>query len=48
LAGKSKGKRPLGRKRHRQEDLGQEGVEWIKMIENRDKWRVIIRAVKKL
>jgi hypothetical protein len=27
---------------------GKDGVDWIKMTENRDKWRVVVRTVMKL
>jgi hypothetical protein len=54
--GKSEGKRPLGRPRHRWEDvirmnLGETGwgdVEWIQLAQDRDLWRVVVNAVMNL
>jgi hypothetical protein len=54
--GKSEGKRPLGRPRHRWEDgirmnLGEIGwgdVEWIQLGQDRDLWRVLVNAVMNL
>jgi hypothetical protein len=48
LVGKPKGKRPLGRPRHRWEDgirmdlrdIGLGGVDWIRLAQDRDLWRV--------
>jgi hypothetical protein len=56
LVRKPKGKRPLRRLTHRWEigirmDLGQiswEGVEWIKLAEDRDQWRDVVNAVMNL
>jgi hypothetical protein len=49
LAGKPKGKRPLGRPRHRWREgirtdlreivLG--GVDWIRLAQDRDRWRAV-------
>jgi hypothetical protein len=49
LVGKSEGKRPLGRARHRWEngirmdlrETGLEGVDWIRLAQDRDRWRVV-------
>jgi hypothetical protein len=49
LVGKPKGKRPLGRPRHRWEDgikmdlreIGWGGVEWIHLAQDRDLWVVV-------
>jgi hypothetical protein len=49
LVGKPKGKRPLGRLRHRWEDgirmdlkeIGCEVVEWIQLAQGRDRWRAL-------
>jgi hypothetical protein len=49
LVGKSEGKRPLGRARHRWEngirmdlrETGLEGVDWIRLAQDRDWWRVV-------
>jgi hypothetical protein len=56
LVGKPKGKRPLGRPRHRWEDgirmdlretvLG--GVDWIRLSQDRDRWRAVVSAVMNL
>jgi hypothetical protein len=53
LVGKTKGKRSLGRPRHRWEDninsvlleVMWEGIDWIDLAENRDRWRVRVNAV---
>jgi hypothetical protein len=56
LVGKPEGKRPRGRPRRRWEDnikMGLQEVEcrsvdWIKLAQDRDRWRVIVNAVMKL
>jgi len=56
LVGKPEGKRPLGRPRHRWEDnikmdlqeVGCGGMDWIKLAEDRDKWRALVNAVMNL
>jgi hypothetical protein len=56
LVGKPKGKRPLGRPRHRWEDgikmdlteIGWGGVAWIHLAEDRDLWRAVVNAVMNL
>ena len=56
MMGKPEGKRPLGRPRRRWEDnisidlqeVGCEGMEWIDMAEDRDRWRALVNAVMKL
>jgi hypothetical protein len=53
LVGKSKGKRPLGRRRRRWVDnikmdlggIGWGGVELIGLVQDRDKWRALVNAV---
>jgi hypothetical protein len=53
LVGKPEGKRPLVRPRHRWEDgirmdlreIGWEDVEWIHLVQDRDRWRVLVNAV---
>jgi hypothetical protein len=53
LVGKPKGKRPLGRPRRRWVDnikidlrgIGWDGVDWIDMSQDRDRWRVLVNTV---
>ena len=53
LVGKPEGKRPLGRPRGRWEDnikmvlqeVGCEGMDWIELAQDRDRWRVLVSAV---
>ena len=53
LMGKPEGKRPLGRPRCRWEDnikmdlheMGCEGMDWIELAQDRDRWRVLVNAV---
>jgi hypothetical protein len=50
------GKRPLGRPRHKWEDnirldlleVGWGGMDWIDLDQDRDKWWVLVNAVKNL
>jgi hypothetical protein len=54
LVGKPERKRPLGRPRRRWEDnirmdlqeVGYERVDWIGLAQDRDRWRVLVSAVK--
>jgi hypothetical protein len=54
--GKPEGKRPLGRPRHRWEDrirmdlreIGLGGVDWIRLAQDRDRWRAVVSAVMNL
>jgi hypothetical protein len=54
--GQLEGKRPLGRPRRRWEDgirmdlrdIGWEGVKWIHLTEDRDKWRAVVNTVMNL
>jgi hypothetical protein len=56
LVGKPEGKRPLGRPRRRWEDnirmdlqeVGCGGMDWIKLAQERDKWRALLNAVMNL
>jgi hypothetical protein len=56
LAGKPEGKRPLGRPRRRWEDgirmdvreIGLRGVNWIRLSQDMDRWRVVVSAVMNL
>ena len=53
LVGKPEGKRPMGRPRRRWEDnirmdlqeVGCGGIEWIGLVQDRDRWREIVNAV---
>jgi hypothetical protein len=56
LVGKPEGKRPLGRPRRRWVDniemnvleIGLGGVNWIDLVQCRDKWRALVNAVMNL
>jgi hypothetical protein len=56
LVGKPEGKRPLGRPRRRWEDnikmdlqkVGCRGMDWIELVQDRDRWRVLVNAVMNL
>jgi hypothetical protein len=56
LVGRPEGRRPLGRPRRRWEDnikidlqeVGWEGVDWIDMAHDRDRWRAVVNAVMNL
>jgi hypothetical protein len=56
LVGKPEGKRPLGRPRHRWEDgikmdlreIGLGCVDWIRLVQDRDRWRAVVSAVMNL
>ena len=56
LVGKPEGKRPLGRPRRRWEDnikmylqeVGCEGMDWIELAQDRDRWRALVTAVMNL
>ena len=53
LVGKPEGKRPLGRPGRRCKDnikmelkvVGCEGVDWIELAQDRDRWRALVNAV---
>jgi hypothetical protein len=55
LVGKPEGKRPLGRPRRRWEDnikmdlqeVGCGGMDWIRLAQDRERWRALVTAVKK-
>jgi hypothetical protein len=56
LVGRPEGRRPLGRLRRRWEDniktdlqeVEWEGVDWIDMTQDRDRWRALVNAVMNL
>jgi hypothetical protein len=56
LVGKPEGRRPLGRSRRRWEDnikmdvknVELEGMEWIDLAYDRERWRAFVNAVMKL
>jgi hypothetical protein len=56
LVGKPEGKRPLGRPRRRWEggirmdlrETGLGGVDWIRLSQDRDRWRAVVSAVMNL
>jgi hypothetical protein len=56
LVGRPEGSKPLGRPRHRWEinieldlqEVGLEGVDWIDMAQERDRWRAPVNAVRNL
>jgi hypothetical protein len=56
LVEKSEGKRPLGRPRRRWEDgirmdlreTGLGDVDWIRLAQDRDRWRAVVSAVMSL
>jgi hypothetical protein len=56
LVGKPEGKRTLGRPRRRWEDgiridlreIGLGDVDWIRMAQDRDRWRAVVSAVMNL
>jgi len=56
LVWKPEGKRPLGRPRHRWEDnikmdlqeMGCEGMDWINVAQDRDRWRTLVNTVMNL
>jgi len=53
LVGKLEGKKPLGRPRHRWEynmtmdlqEMGCEGMDWINVAQDRDRWQALLNAV---
>jgi hypothetical protein len=56
LVGKSEGKRPLGRPRHRWKDdirmdlgtIGWEGIDWMHLAQDRDQWQALVTTVMNL
>jgi hypothetical protein len=53
LVGKPEGRRPLGKSRHRWVDnismdlveVGWGDVDWIGLVQNRDRWRALVNSV---
>jgi len=56
LLGKPEGKKPLGRPRRRWKDnmkmdlqeVGCEGIDWIDLAQDRDRWKALVNAVMNL
>jgi hypothetical protein len=56
LVGKPEGKTPLGRQRRRWEDgirmdlreIALGGVDWIRLAQDRDRWRAVVSAMMNL
>jgi hypothetical protein len=51
LVVKPEGRRPLGRPRHKWEDIGETGfgdVDWIHLALDRDRWRALVNMVMSL
>jgi hypothetical protein len=56
LVGRTEGKRPLGRPRHRWEDnikidlgeIGIDGANWIRLAQDRVQWRAFVNTVMNL
>jgi hypothetical protein len=50
LVGKPEGNRPLGRPRRRWilREIGWDGVDWIDVAQDRDRWRALVNTVMNL
>jgi hypothetical protein len=45
LVGKPERKRPLGRSRHRWEEVGYAGMKWIEVAQVRERWWALVNVV---
>jgi hypothetical protein len=45
LVGKPEGKRPLRRPRRIWEDIGEKGVVWMQLAQDRDQWWALVKRV---
>ena len=48
LVGKPEGNRQLGRHRHRWEGNIKMGTDWIELVQDRDRWWVLVNVVMNL
>jgi hypothetical protein len=48
LVGRPEGKRPLGRPRRRWEEIGIDGANWIRLAQDRVRWRAFVNTVMNL